>query len=1221
MDISEAVKKKILVLDGAMGTMIQKQALSEELFRGERFKDHPVTLEGLNEVLNLTNPDIVKKIHLDYIKAGADIITTNSFNANYYSLKEYHLEEHTYEINLKAARLACESVHELTEEDNDTDCFVSGTLGPTGKMASISPNINQPALRDVSFDDLVKAYRTQARGLIDGGVDVLLIETIFDTLNAKAALYAINEIKMSASSDIPVMVSATIDESGRNLSGQTVEAFFNSLEPFHLFSVGLNCSFGADMMVPYLERLAIKSTVNVSVHPNAGLPNEFGDYDQSAIEMARQIEKYLENGYVNIVGGCCGTTPDHVKALSRITRKYNPRVIMPHSRTTRLSGLQSLGVKDTTRVIHIGERTTVSGSQKFKSLLLQEKYEDALKIARQQVEAGADMLNISVDDGMIDASNVLPYFLNMLSSEPSVASVPFMIDSSDFSVLEEGLKGLQGRGIVNSISLKNGEEDFKEKAKRINLLGANTVVMAFDEKGQADTYERKVEICARVYEIWTRELNFSPENLILDPNVLTIGTGIEEHNHFGKDFIKAVQWIKQNLPYAKVIGGITNISFAFRGNEYLREVINSVFLYHCDNAGLDFAIVNPGKIYEFSQIPEKLRRHVEDLVFYLRKDVTDRLLEISKKYDTRGKIEPRKIKWRKQPAEDRLRYAIIEGETSYLKEDLMELKNDTDHPLDIIEGPLMKGMDEVGNLFGNGKMFLPQVIKSARVMNKAVSFLMPYMEKDAEEQLKTIREKKVLLATVDGDVHDIGKNILSLVLQSNNFEVKDLGVMVSNQDILDIIDKEKPDMVGLSGLITPSLDQMVEFIKEAEKRKLTLPVLVGGATTSTLHTAIKMAPNYSGPVIQVSDASKSVSVVHQLTGEHADSFVQQIKYEQTRIRENYYKRKAVRKSVSFRQARRKRFMYNYKREKPVKPNMLGTKIFEDFDLNLLRKYIDWTPFFHGWGLKGVFPQIFEKDKVGPEAKRVFDEAQDMLNEIIEEKLVTPTGIIGLFPANSDGNDILIFEDDSRKKIIQRIPMLRQQQLRDKKGFALSLSDYVAPVDSGIKDYFGGFAVTTGLGTEKHVERFKKKGDSYNSIMFRLIADRLVEAFAEVLHEWVRRKYWGYEPHEDLSKEELIKEKYQGIRPAPGYPACPDHTLKGSLFDLLDVEDKIGITLTESYAMKPASSVTGFYMAHNASKYFGIGKIGKDQVQDYARRSKMDVEEAEKWLQSVLDYDK
>jgi 5-methyltetrahydrofolate--homocysteine methyltransferase len=1221
MDIREAVKEKILVLDGAMGTWIQEKNLSEEFYRKEMFKDHPVALKGLNEVLNLTSPELVKDVYTSYIQAGANIITTNSFNANYYSLYEYHLEQYNYEINKNAARLAREAVDESIKANKNSSLFVAGTIGPTSKTASISPNINQPGLRDISFDELADAYKKQAIGLIDGGVDALIVETVFDTLNAKAALYAINQVKRNISEDIPVMVSGTIDESGRNLSGQTVEAFFNSLEPFGLFSIGLNCSFGADMMVPYLERLAIKSTVNVSVHPNAGLPNEFGGYDQSAIEMARQIERYLENGYVNIVGGCCGTTPDHIKALKRITEKYNPRVIMPHNRTTRLSGLQSLGVKDTTRLIQIGERTTVSGSYVFKSYILNENYDGALRVAKQQVRAGADMLNISVDDGMVDASNTLPYFLNLLGAEPEIATVPFMIDSSDFSVLERSLKSLQGRAIVNSISLKDGEEDFKEKAKRINELGANTIFMAFDENGQADTYERKIEICARAYEIWTRELNFSPENLIFDPNVLTIATGIDKHNHYGKDFIKAVQWIKQNLPYAKAIGGVTNVSFAFRGNEYLREVINSVFLYHCENAGLDFAIVNPGKIYEFSEIPAKLRRYVEDLIFYLRKDATDRLLELSKKYDKKGKKEIQTSKWRKQPAENRIKYAVVSGEAGYIKEDLQELKKESGHPLEIIEGPLMRGMDEVGNLFGDGKMFLPQVIKSARVMNKAVSELMPFLNEEIKEQVKTVKKRKIVLATVDGDVHDIGKNILSLVLQSNNFEVKDLGVMVSNQDLLKSIKKEKPDLVGLSGLITPSLDQMVDFIKEAEERKLSLPILVGGATTSSLHTAIKMAPNYSGVVVQVSDASKSVSLVNQLTGENVDEVIKEIKEDQKRIRERYYKRKLSGKSVSFRQARRKRFMYNYKRERPVKPNMLGTKVFEDFDLNLLRKYIDWTPFFHGWGLKGIFPQIFEKEKVGPEAKRVFDEAQNMLNEIIAEKLIEPKGIIGLFPANSDGNDIIIFKNESRKTIAQRIPMLRQQQLRDKKGYALSLSDYVAPVDSGIKDYFGGFAVTTGLGTDRHVERFKQKGDSYNSIMFRLIADRLVEAFAEVLHEWVRKKYWGYEPYEDLSKEELIKEKYQGIRPAPGYPACPDHTLKGHLFDLLNVEDEIGIELTESYAMKPASSVTGFYMAHNASKYFGIGKIGKDQVQDYARRAKMDVDEAEKWLHSVLDYDK
>jgi len=1217
-DIRRAVNNRILILDGAMGTMLQREELSEEDFRGEKFKNHSGALNGVNGLLNLTQPHIVEKIHKAYIDAGADIITTNSFNANYYGLKQYMLDQEVYFINYNAAIIARKAVDNTCDNDHKR-CYVAGTLGPTSKTASISPNINQPGQRDVSFDELVDVYRTQAQALVDGGVDLLLVETVFDTLNAKAALYAINEIRDKLDRDIPVMVSGTIDESGRNLSGQTVEAFFNSLEPFGLMSIGLNCSFGADQMIPYLERLAIKSTINVSAHPNAGLPNEFGSYDQSAIEMAQQIGRYLENGLVNIVGGCCGTTPEHVRAIKRVANNYNPRVIMPHIRTTRLSGLQSLGVKDVTRLIKVGERTTVTGSKIFNNLIRDGKYEEGMEIARQQVNAGADVLNISLDDGMIDTAHAMPYFLKIIGSEPDIASVPFMIDSSNFEVIRESLKSVQGRAIVNSISLKDGEEVFKKQSRIIHQFGASAVVMAFDEKGQAVSFDRKIEICSRAYEIWTNELKFSPEDLIFDPNVLTIGTGIEDHCHYGKDFIKAVQWIKQNLPYAKVSAGITNVSFAFRGNDYLREVINSVFLYHCVNAGLDFAIVNPGKIHEFSDIPERLKRHVEDLVFNLRKDSTDRLLEVAEKYSRKGKESTVLLKWRNQPAGKRVKYALEYGVNSYIKQDIQELQSEYKEPLAIIEGPLMKGMDKVGKLFSEGKLFLPQVIKSARVMNEAVDTLMPAINQQKKEKDQPFAKDKVLLATVNGDVHDIGKNILSLVLQSNNFDIIDMGVMVPTEDIIAKVKAEQPALIGLSGLITPSLDNMIEVLRVLEHENIDIPVMVGGATTSPLHTAVKMAPHYSGIVTQSSDASRGVAMVNRLIREDQRAIIEEINQQQQKLRSEYERRKRGKKRISFRDARRNRYMYNYRQERPVEPRMLGVKVFDDFDLKLLRKYIDWTPFFHGWGLKGVFPQIFEKEKVGKEAKRVFDEAQSMLNKIVDEKLIHPRGIIGLFPANSDADDVLVFDPEKRDRILMRIPMLRQQQMQDKNGYALSLSDYIAPVDSGIQDYFGGFAVTTGLGTDEHVERFKKEGDSYNSIMFRLIADRLVEAFAEVLHEWVRKKYWGYDPHEDLSKDELIKEKYQGIRPAPGYPACPDHSLKGHLFQLLDVEDKVGIILTDSYAMKPASSVSGFYMAHDASKYFGIGKIGKDQLHDYARRTKMDVREAEKWLNSVLDY--
>ncbi len=1218
-ELYSRIKDQILVLDGAMGTMLIKENLEEKDYRGERFSNHSIPLKGMNDLLTLTKPDIVKAIHDKYLEAGADIITTNSFNANYFGLKEHALENYVHEINYQAAQLARAAVRDFSGKNSRKTRFIAGTMGPTLKMASISPEVDRPGYRDVHFDELVAAYQEQAQGLIDGGVDLIMVETVFDTLNAKAALYAVNTIRKKFGSDIPVMVSGTItEESGRNLSGQTVEAFYNSLQPFSLFSIGLNCSFGAEKLRPYLKRLAEKSAIYVSAHPNAGLPNEVGEYDQYADEMAAQTESFFQNGCVNIIGACCGSTPEHVKAIAEKAARYSPRKLEAHVKSTKLSGLQSLSVKDKTSLIKVSERTNVSGSRQMAKYLREENFEEALRLARDQIQLGADMLNISVDEPLIDSKRVMPEFLNLLSSEPDIAMVPFMIDSSHFDVIESGLKCLQGKSLVNSISLKDGEEDFKRKAEKIRDFGAAVVVMAFDEKGQADTYGRKVEICERAYEILTKKLAFPSEDIVFDPNVLAIGTGIEEHNNYGWDFLKSVEWIKRSLPYAKVNAGISNISFAFRGNDYLRNVINSVFLHHSRKAGVNFAILNPAQIYELEDIPEKLRRRVEDLIFNRRKDATERLLELTAEYGKEEKsIAPEK-KWRDNRPEKRLRYALAHGIITYIREDVLELKDHYDRALNIIEGPLMEEMDKVGSSFAKGKMFLPQVIKSARVMKRAVSTLMPYIEKESTIG-KAGTKGKILLATVEGDVHDIGKNILSLVLNSNNFEVIDLGIMVPNDEILEAIDKEQPDLVGLSGLITPSLDHMAEFIEELEKRKYDIPVLVGGATTSSVHTAVRLAPRYSGVVVHCSDASKSISIVNKLLNSEAHLYKENIKQEQKDIKTRYEKRKRSRKFLPLKDARKHRYFYNYRKAKEVVPRLLGTKEFHDFDLKLLRKYIDWTPFFHGWGLKGVFPSILEKEKVGREASRLFDEAQEILDKIVNEKLLKPKGIIGLFPANSEGDDILIYKDDSRKKVLKRIPMLRQQQLRDKNGITFSLSDYIAPIDSGIKDYFGGFAVTSGFETEKYVKQFKEEGDSYNSVMFRLLSDRLVEAFAEVLHEWVRKKYWGYEPSENLSSEELIKEKYKGIRPAPGYPACPDHTLKKHIFELLKVKERIGISLTDSLAMKPASSVAGFYMAHDLSKYFGIGKIGKDQVADYAARANIGIDEAEKWLYPVLDY--
>jgi 5-methyltetrahydrofolate--homocysteine methyltransferase len=1218
-NLHSRLKKQILVLDGAMGTMLLKEKLREEDFRGEQFRNHPLALYGMNELLNLTRPEIVKKIHLQYLEAGADIITTNSFNANYLGLKEYGLEEEVFDINFQAGKLARETVESYAEKNSGKTYFIAGTLGPTRKMASVSPDVDEPEYREVTFNELVDFYREQARGLIMGGVDLIIIETVFDTLNAKASLYAVNQIQKELDTELPVMVSGTItEESGRNLSGQTVEAFYNSLQPFSLFSIGLNCSFGADKLRPYLERLAEKSAIYVSAHPNAGLPNEIGEYDQYPEEMAAHIESFFQKGFVNIIGACCGSTPEHIRIIAERAKKYKPRALEYHVKSTKVSGLQSLSIKDNTRLIKIGERTHVSGSKRLAKAISKGSYEEAFRIARKQIEAGAEMLNISVDDPMIDAKQVMPVFLNLLSSEPDIANVPFMIDSSNFEVLESGLKSLQGKSIANSISLKDGEEAFKYKASRIKELGAALVVMAFDEKGQADTFNRKIAICERAYTILTRELEFPPEDIIFDPSVFAVGTGIKEHNQYAADFIRAVEWIKKNLPYAKVSAGISNVSFAFSGNSYLRNIINSVFLHHCENAGLDFAIMNPEKIYDFKNISERLLRRTEDLLFNRHPEATDRLIRAAREYVKKGKDESEEKNWRNYKPEKRVRYALSKGISTYIERDILELKDQYDKPINIIEGPLMEEMDKVGSHFASGKMFLPQVIKSARVMKSAVSTLMPYLKFKGRSG-ESVSKGKILLATVEGDVHDIGKNILSLVLQSNNFEVVDLGVMVSNDTMIQMIKQEQPDIIGLSGLITPSLEHMEEFIKTLEKNQFEIPLLVGGATTSAVHTALKLAPHYSGAVVYGSDASKGILIANKLLDEDSHIYQQQIKQEQRELRTRYEKRKRTRKYLPLKDARKYRYSYNYKDAKEVVPRLIGNKVFDDFNLKLLRKYIDWTPFFHGWGLKGVFPSILEKERVGKEASRLFEEAQEILDKIVREKLLRPKGIIGLFPANSEGDDILIFTDDSRRKVYKRIPMLRQQQIHNKNGFSLSLSDFIAPVDSGIKDYFGGFAVTSGFETEKYVKKFKEEGDSYNSVMFRLIADRLVESFAEVLHERVRKRYWGYEPREDLSKDELIKEKYKGIRPAPGYPACPDHTLKVHIFDLLKVTEKIGITLTDSLAMNPASSVAGFYMANDLSRYFGIGKIGKDQVADYAERTNIEIDEAEKWLYPVLDY--
>ncbi|MFO8002258.1 MAG: methionine synthase [Marinilabilia sp.] len=1221
MEILKEIQKRILVLDGAMGTMVQNKSLTEEAFRGERFKSHPTPLQGLNDALVLSTPNLIKEIHQQYLKAGADIITTNTFNANYFSLKEYGLESLAEEINHKAVALAREVTTEYTKKNPEKPRFVAATLGPTGKTASISPEIDSPAYRDVTFDQLAEAYSNQARALIEAGTDILMVETVFDTLNAKAALYAIQNIQKEKNTDIPVMVSVTIDESGRNLSGQTVEAFYNSLTAFPVFSIGLNCSFGPDKMLKYLERLSRISELPVSTHPNAGLPDEAGEYSLSPKQMGAHLKEYSEKGFVNIVGGCCGSKPEHIAAIAKAVEGCPPREIPAHKPIALLSGLEPFQITGETSLIKVAEKTNVSGSKQFARCIREERYEDALELARQQVQEGSDMLNINLDESMIKTNTVIKTFLNQLQSEPDIATVPVMLDSSDFRVIENGLKCLQGKTMVNSISLKDGEEAFKQKASLIRDLGALPVVMAFDEEGQANTFARKTEICQRAYEILTNEMAFPPENIVFDPVVLTIGTGIEEHNKYAADFIRAVEWIRLNLPHAKVNAGISNVSFAFRGNNYLRDVINSIFLHHCEKAGLNLAIVHPGKIIPLQEIPETLLSAIEDMIFNNRKDATDRLVEMASEYSTEERKQSKSENWRELSPENRLAYAMRHGTSKYIEEDLQELKKTYDRSLDIVQGPLMDSMKKVGELFGAGKMFLPQVIKSARIMNRTVELLKDDIERETKESGRAPEQKKkILIATVEGDVHDIGKNIVALVLRCNGYEVIDLGVKISARNIVDAVQQEKPDLLGLSGLITPSLNKMRDVLKLLKEENLQLPVLLGGAATSGVHTAVKAAPLYNGPVLHVSDAMKSVNAANAITGKKAETFLRELKEEQKNLLKEFHRKKSASKFLPLDEARKRRFIH--KNGHQIRPNMLDVKYFDNFDIDEIERYIDWTPFFHGWSLKGKYPSIFEKDRVGPEAKRLFDEARAMLKEMKEKRIIQPRGVIGLFPANSEGDDILIFKDEKREEVLMKMPMLRQQHPPGEQSYTLSLADFVAPVESGIKDYFGGFAVTSGHGLEKHVNELKSNGDSYNSVMFRLITDRLVEAAAEMIHEWVRKEYWGYDPDEELSMTERIQGKYKGIRPAIGYPICPDHRLKRDLFDLLEVEKKTGIELTETYVMKPASSVSGFYLANDASKYFGVGKIGKDQLHDYAERTGQTIENTKKWLHFALkDEDK
>ena len=1223
--LNNLLQERILVIDGAMGTMIQRHNLTEEDFRGKRLKDHPHDLKGNNDLLSITQPEIIKKIHRAYFKAGADIVETNTFNANHFSQLDYHTEEFVYEINFESAKIAKEVADEFNNKLPNKNHFVAGALGPSNKSLSLSPNVNDPGYRAVTFDEVVNAYYDQARGLVDGGADILLIETIFDTLNGKAAIVAVQKYLDEKGIQLPLMISGTIvDQSGRTLSGQTVEAFYISVSHAkNILSIGLNCALGAKQMRPFVEDLSNVSNKFMSVYPNAGLPNEMGGYDETPETMSAVLEDFLASGFVNIVGGCCGTKPEHIKAISEIVKKYKPRIPEEQEPYLRLSGLEPVVLRPDSNFMNIGERTNVTGSKKFARLIKENNYDEALSIARDQVEGGAQVLDINMDEGMLDSEAAMTKYLNLLEAEPDIAKLPIMIDSSKWSVIETGLKGLQGKGIVNSISLKEGEEVFKEHARKVLSYGTAVIVMAFDEKGQADTFERRIEICKRAYNILTKEIGLPAQDIIFDPNILAIATGIEEHNNYAVDYLEATRWIKQNLPLAKVSGGVSNLSFSFRGNETVREAMHSAFLFHAVKAGMDMGIVNAGQLEVYEEISKELLEKVEDVIFNRKPDATEHLIDFAETLKKKDKVEEKKEEWRMLSVEERLKHALIKGIVDYIDDDVEEARLKFSQPIEVIEGPLMAGMNVVGDLFGAGKMFLPQVVKSARVMKKAVAILIPYIEAEKEKNQNTRERGKILMATVKGDVHDIGKNIVGVVLGCNNYNVIDLGVMVHTEKILQTAIDEKVDVIGLSGLITPSLDEMVHVAKEMERKGMNLPLLIGGATTSRVHTAVKVAPNYSGAVIHVLDASRSVPVVSNLLSENEverKKYIESFKDEYEKLKEDYAKKQSGKNFISLEQARENQLEIDWAKSQFRKPNKLGVTVLDNYPLHKLREYIDWTPFFMTWELKGKYPSIFEDKTVGVEAKKLFDDANSLLDKIIEDKLLYANGVIGLFPANTVGSDdIEIYTDESRTGVRRVLHTIRQQVKKSKDEPNIALADFIAPKESGVTDYIGMFAVTTGIGIEILIEMFEKDHDDYNSIMVKAIADRLAEAFAEHLHELVRKDFWGYASDEKFSSEELIKEKYIGIRPAPGYPAQPDHTEKPIIFSLLDVEKNTGIKLTESMAMYPAASVSGLYFSHPESRYFSVGKIGKDQANDYHRRKGMSVEEIERWLGPVLNY--
>ncbi len=1225
-DIKAILAERIMILDGAMGTMIQQYKLSEEDFRGEYFKDHSSPLKGNNDVLSITRPEIIKDIYLQYLDAGADIITTNTFNSNKLGQSEYNAEFAVYDLNIHSATVAREAVNEYLKKNPGRPRFVAGSFGPTNKTASLSPDVNDPGYRAVTFDDLVEIYTEQAAALMDVGVDIFLLETVFDTLNAKAALFAFSKLFDERGVKIPVMVSGTItDASGRTLSGQVTEAFWHSIAHMDLLSVGLNCALGADMMRPYIQELSRIAHVPVSVHPNAGLPNEFGEYDETPESMAKTLGEFAAEGIVNIVGGCCGTTPDHIRVIAEAVLQHAPRKVPEPDGFLHLSGLEPLTIGPDSMFVNIGERTNVTGSRKFARLIRENKYDEALTIAMNQVEGGAQVIDVNMDEGMLDSEAAMTRFLYLIASEPEIARLPIMIDSSKWSVIEAGLKCTQGKSVVNSISLKEGKEAFIERARLVRKYGAAAIVMAFDENGQADTFEKKIEICKKSYDLLVNNVGFPKEDIIFDPNVLTVATGIEEHNNYAVDFINATRWIKENLPGAKVSGGISNVSFSFRGNNVVREAMHSAFLYHAIKAGLDMGIVNAGMIEVYEEIPKDLLERVEDVLLNRRPDATERLIEYAEQVKGDGKKLEKNEEWREWPVEKRLSHALIKGILDYIDEDVEEARRKANHPLEVIEGPLMDGMHIVGDLFGEGKMFLPQVVKSARVMKKAVAYLIPYIEhaqrNEGDGQIRNAG--KILMATVKGDVHDIGKNIVGVVLSCNNFEIIDLGVMVPTEKILETAIEKNVDVIGLSGLITPSLDEMVYVAREMERRGMNIPLMIGGATTSRIHTSVKIDPQYSGAVVHVLDASRSVPVASKLASNDEktkEEYTRKMKDEYRKLREDHAKRKTAKTIISLEEARRKRFQPDWSSYEAVRPSLIGRKTIDHIPLDDIVPFIDWTPFFIAWELHGKYPAILEDEKTGVEARKLLADARQLLDRIVKENLLEAKAVFGLFPANTVNIDDVQVLDDAGEHIIATLNFLRQQSKKAPNLPNYALSDFIAPKESGKEDYIGAFVVSCGFGADQLAMDFEQKLDDYNSIMVKALADRLAEALAEYLHLKVRREYWGYAAGEDLSREALIKEKYTGIRPAPGYPACPDHLEKRKLFDLLDVERAIGVKLTENYAMHPAATVSGWYFAHENSRYFGVGKIGRDQVEDYAARKGMSVEKIEKWLSSNLAYD-